>query len=102
MVRRSDSPVLVPDQAAAAALLIERLGPLVDRKKVAVIGHRVVHGGNRFYHPELITPEILSRIARIVPYDPDHLPGEIAAIEAFRHVGSRATPGGVLRYGFPS
>jgi acetate kinase len=50
---------------------------------IAVVGHRIVHGGNRFYRPALVTPEILEDLRAIVPYDPDHLPGEIGAIEAF-------------------
>jgi acetate kinase len=78
-----DSAVEVPDQAAAVRLLIELLGYLVGLKNIAVVGHRVVHGGNRFHRPELITPEVLDELRRIVPYDPDHLPGELGAIEAF-------------------
>ena len=80
---REDSAVKVPDQAAAVALLMDRLRRVVGLENVAVVGHRVVHGGNRFHRPELITPEILDELRRIVPYDPDHLPGEIGAIEAF-------------------
>jgi acetate kinase len=76
----------VRDQAEAVALLGHRLGSLVGPENLAVVGHRVVHGGNRFYHPELITPEILEALHKIVPYDPDHLPGEIGAIEAFLHL----------------
>jgi acetate kinase len=34
--------------------------------------------------PELVTPELLEELHRISPYDPDHLPGEIELIEAFR------------------
>jgi acetate kinase len=79
-----DIKVEVPDQAAAVALLMDRLGRVVGLKSIAVVGHRVVHGGNRFHRPERITPEVLEALRRIVPYDPDHLPGEIGAIEAFR------------------
>jgi acetate kinase len=81
-----DIQVEVPDQAAAVALLMDRLGRVVGLKSVAVVGHRVVHGGNRFHRPERITPEVLEALRRIVPYDPDHLPGEIGAIEAFRRL----------------
>jgi acetate kinase len=74
------------DQKAAVNLLIERLEQLVGRSNIAVVGHRVVHGGDRFFRPELITPEVLENLRRIVPYDPDHLPGEIGAIEAFQQL----------------
>jgi len=81
--QKEESAVEVPDQAAAVGLLFELLDYLVGLKNIAVVGHRVVHGGNRFYRPELITPEILGALRKLVPYDPDHLPGEIGAIEAF-------------------
>jgi acetate kinase len=80
--QKEDNTVKVPDQPAAAGLLIELLGYLVGLKNIAVVGHRVVHGGNRFWRPELITPAVLDELRKIVPYDPDHLPGEIGAIEA--------------------
>jgi acetate kinase len=74
-----DSRVDVPDHAAAARLVIERLGT----SAIAVVGHRIVHGGGKFNRPERVTPELLIELRRICPYDPDHLPGEIALIEAF-------------------
>ena len=48
---REESPVTAPDQAAAAVLLIERLEQFMSLEAIAIIGHRVVHGGNRFYRP---------------------------------------------------
>lgn len=49
---------------------------------VQAVGHRVVHG---MHHtaPELVTPELVADLGRISPYDPDHLPNEIALIKAF-------------------
>jgi acetate kinase len=83
---REDSEVDAANQAAAVRLLIERLGQIVGLSSIVIVGHRVVHGGNRFFRPELITPEILDELRRIVPYDPDHLPGEIEAIESFQRL----------------
>jgi acetate kinase len=80
------SEVDAQDQAAAVNLLAEHLGRRIKLSDIAVIGHRVVHGGNRFYKSELITPTILEHLSQIVPYDPDHLPGEIGAIEAFQRL----------------
>ncbi len=50
---------------------------------MAAVGHRVVHGMSHV-EPETITDALLDELRRIQPYDPDHLPGEIALIEAFR------------------
>jgi acetate kinase len=50
---------------------------------VKAVGHRVVHG-MKHTEPERVTPKLLAELRRITPYDPDHLPREIALIEAFR------------------
>ncbi len=49
---------------------------------VRAVGHRVVHGMRRT-EPERLTPRLVADLRRIVPYDPEHLPGEIALIEEF-------------------
>jgi acetate kinase len=53
----------------------------------AAIGHRVVHGMLRTA-PEEVTPALLAALRDIAPYDPDHLPAEIALIEALQKVYS--------------
>ena len=78
--RRVDAP----DQKAAVRLLIDWLELSVGFTEIATIGHRVVHGGSCYYQPERVTAELIEGLRRISPYDPDHLPGEIDLIEAFR------------------
>ena len=48
---------------------------------LVAIGHRVVHGGHRYREPHVITPEVMGELRRLSPYDPEHLPAEIALIE---------------------
>lgn len=50
---------------------------------VGAVGHRVVHG-MRHSAPELVTSTLMQALASISPFDPDHMPGELALIEAFR------------------
>jgi acetate kinase len=45
----------------------------------------VVHG-MQHSNPERVTPELLSELKRITPYDPEHLPREIELIEALHRV----------------
>jgi acetate kinase len=78
-----DHPVEAPDQAAAALLVIEQIDHACGLSAVAAIGHRVVHGGNRFAESERVSAAMLDELRRISPFDPEHLPGEIALIEAF-------------------
>ena len=41
-------------------------------------------GGDATISPERVTAELIDELRRISSYDPDHLPGEIELIEAFR------------------
>jgi acetate kinase len=47
------------------------------------VGHRVVHGGPHYTRAQRITPELIEELKCIGPLDPDHLPGELALINAF-------------------
>jgi acetate kinase len=91
---RQSGSIDVPatDHGSAVASLIEWLaspdglceaGGKEGIGAIDAIGHRVVHGMNHV-EPETITDALLDELRRIQPYDPDHLPGEIALIEAFR------------------
>jgi acetate kinase len=75
--------VAAVDQTAAVRELIAWLDERVGIKEIAAVGHRIVHGGPRFFEPHLVTPELLAELHRISPFDPEHLPGEIKLIEAF-------------------
>ncbi len=51
---------------------------------LVAVGHRVVHGMHRS-QPERVTPELIQKLRRIVPLDPEHLIGELDLIEAIQH-----------------
>ena len=72
-----------PDHAACTDVLMGWLERDVRMKHVCAIGHRVVHGGMTYSRPESVTPELLAELRRISPYDPEHMPSELALIEAF-------------------
>ena len=82
--RREDRIVDAPNQKAAVDLVINWLEHTVGFAEIAAIGHRVVHGGSRYHQPELVTADLIEELRKIRLYDPDHLPGEIELIEAFR------------------
>ena len=60
----------------------EWLKPIAEPSEVAAIGHRIVHGGPKYLDHVSITPQVIKELRNIAPIDPDHLPGEIALIEA--------------------
>ena len=79
---------LLPREAArshegAVNFLLTWLERLPAFASITAVGHRVVHG-MKHTKPETITPRLLAELRRITPYDPEHLPKEIALIEAFR------------------
>ncbi|HEV3203821.1 MAG TPA: acetate/propionate family kinase [Gemmataceae bacterium] len=82
-------PVDAPDHEHAVDQLIHWLEKRAGLNTVAAIGHRVVHGGARYFEAQLITPELIDELKRLSSLDPAHLPGEIALIEAF----GRRVPG---------
>ena len=75
--------LVASDQKSAANFLMDWLAEMTGFESVRAVGHRVVHGMNHT-QPELITQELLDELHRISPYAPEHLPGEIELIEAFR------------------
>jgi acetate kinase len=48
------------------------------------VGHRIVHGGDRFTSATLLSDDVLTALDELVPLDPDHLPAAIAVIRAMQ------------------
>ncbi len=48
---------------------------------VAVVGHRVVHGGAQYDHSVRVTPEVKENIRRLIEFAPLHNPANLAGIE---------------------
>lgn len=71
--------------AAAREVLRELLQPSAEgRRPVAVdaVGHRIVHGGARFYAPTRIDAAVLTDIRALTELAPLHNPSGLAGIEA--------------------
>ncbi|HWE40007.1 MAG TPA: acetate/propionate family kinase [Isosphaeraceae bacterium] len=70
------------DQGAAVSLVIDWLKAEGALEAIGGVGHRVVHGGGRYCDPAEVTTAMLDDLRAFRPFDPDHLPGEVALIEA--------------------
>lgn len=78
-----DSPVV--DHAAGLRLIHRQLiDSGIDLAAVRAVGHRVVHGGNLFYAPTLITDEVVAEVARLSELAPLHNPANVVGIEVAR------------------
>jgi acetate kinase len=75
---------IASDEAA-----IEGVGSLAD---IQAVGHRVVHGGEKFSRSMLIDDEVLDGIEEMIELAPIHNPANIAGIVAARSVFGRSLP----------
>jgi acetate kinase len=71
------------DHRKAVAMLLAWLELKDCFPSIQAIGHRVVHG-MRHREPARLSSSLLAQLRRITPFDPDHLPVELALIDAFR------------------
>ncbi|MFW8745704.1 acetate kinase, partial [Mesorhizobium japonicum] len=69
-----------PDHATAVDRILDDLG---DRP-VDAVGHRVVHGGERFHRATVIDDDVVGAIERLQPLAPLHNPPAVAGIRAAR------------------
>ncbi len=58
----------------------------VDRASLGAVGHRVVHGGERFVEPVIVDDEVVAGIEECTPLAPLHNPANLAGIAAARQV----------------
>ncbi|MCU0641064.1 MAG: acetate kinase [Candidatus Margulisbacteria bacterium] len=80
-----------PDHRTALKKIIETLidqehGVLHELREIIAVGHRVVHGGEKFKSSTLITDEVLAEIKNVQDLAPLHNPPNIAGIEAAQEV----------------
>ena len=75
----------LPDHGAALrSLLPELLSALPDGARLAAVGHRVVHGGDRFTAPARIDGDVEAAIEALSILAPLHNPPALAGIRAAR------------------
>ena len=66
----------MPEHTVGIELILESL------KEIDAVGHRVVHGGEKFNKSVLITPEVKAQIIECVDLAPLHNPANLKGIEA--------------------
>ncbi|MCU1286062.1 MAG: Acetate kinase [Acidobacteriales bacterium] len=76
------SELSLPDYESAIQFLLQWLEREGHLRRASAIGHRIVHGGLAFTSPTIVTAEAMVRLRTLKPLAPNHLPSEIAAIEA--------------------
>ena len=86
-----DEDITLPTHAEAIAAVIDKLtsaeyGVVASMKEIDAVGHRVVHGGEKFASSVLITDEVMAALEECTPFAPLHNPANIIGINACRDV----------------
>ncbi len=68
--------------------------------EIRVVGHRIVHGGSRFYDPVIITDEVKRAIASASAIAPLHNRAELEAVELIEGLMGRVPQVAVFDTGF--
>ena len=77
----------LPEHATAFEAITDLLthpdfGVIENPESIKAIGHRVVHGGEKFTKTQIITPEVKEAIKSLIPLAPLHNPANLIGIEA--------------------
>ena len=81
----------MPTHSEAIAAVIDKLtspqyGVVNSMKEIDAVGHRVVHGGEKFASSVLITDDVMKTIEECIPFAPLHNPANITGIKACQAV----------------
>jgi acetate kinase len=75
------------EQALQAAVeSFEQHPPSLREVDLVAVGHRVVHGGDRFDEPTLIDDDVVAAISELTPLAPLHNPANLEGIEVAPHL----------------
>ncbi len=76
--------IVAPDHTVAVGLLMDWVQERIASGALAAVGHRVVHGGPKYWQAQEVTPEMIKELQQLSAFDPEHLPEEILLTEAFQ------------------
>ncbi len=81
----------LPDHTAAIRLVLDTLtdaeiGVVKNLEDIGAVGHRMVHGGERFAHSTLLTEEVLAVVEQCNDLAPLHNPANLIGVEACRRL----------------
>ena len=76
--------VAAVDYASAINVLIGWINEKQIDGTLIAVGHRIVHGGAHFHEPQRLTQAMMTQLQQLTPLDKQHMPGEIALVDAFQ------------------
>ncbi len=79
---KEEIPLGLSDHSKAVKVLLEKIASQPENIEIIGTGHRVVHGGEKYSKPTLITSEVVEGIRELCKLAPLHNPGNLLGIEA--------------------
>ena len=81
--KESDNAYIADHHQALTSILslLKKSNVLTSIEALDAVGHRVVHGGEAFKEPTLVTKEVIETIRSLIPLAPLHNPANLEAIE---------------------
>ncbi|PAF36260.1 acetate kinase [Terribacillus saccharophilus] len=79
----------IENHEEAVKMLLEKLtstGVISSLDEIDGVGHRVVHGGEKFSDSVLITDQVMEEIAEVSELAPLHNPANLTGIRAFKEI----------------
>ncbi|GEN57271.1 acetate kinase [Halolactibacillus alkaliphilus] len=79
----------IPNHGKAVEILLERLqasGVVKSLDEIEGIGHRVVHGGERFSDSVVVDDDVIAEIEKVSELAPLHNPANLTGIRAFKEL----------------
>lgn len=74
--------IALPDYRTAMHVLFSK----ENLRNIGAVGHRVVHGGEQFKDPTLITKEVIKEIAKLSKFAPLHCQPNVIGIEVLQEL----------------
>ncbi len=73
-------------EAVIAALTDEKIGVIKNMSEIAAVGHRIVHGGEKFNSSAVINEKVMDAVRECIDIAPLHNPPNIIGIEACQQI----------------
>ncbi|HOP93260.1 MAG TPA: acetate kinase [Acetivibrio thermocellus] len=73
-------------QEVISALTDEKIGVIKSMSEISAVGHRIVHGGEKFKESAIIDEDVMKAIRDCVELAPLHNPSNIIGIEACKQI----------------
>lgn len=100
---KMDAPM--PDHTVAIKLVLEQLtdennGVISSLEEIGAVGHRLVHGGEKFACSTIITDEVIEAMEECNPFAPLHNPANLIGVNVCRQLMPNTPMAGVFDTAF--